>query len=345
MTVSNRTLGGRGQNGASGNLALATIAFAVNFWAWNLISPLASSYSDQMSLSSAKNSVLVAMPVLVGSVGRIPVGALTDRYGGRTMFTLLSLITIAPSWRCRAGNAGSYPLLLLFGLFLGIAGTTFAVGIPFVNAWHEPSRRGFATGVFGAGMGGTALSAFFTPRFVSWFGDMTTHVIVAVALLATAGMARTMMRDAPAGHRTRPRCCRSWAGGEAPRHLVDVVPLRDHVRRLRGLRHLPADLPENGLPFSRPRQARAPPGSPSPPSSPARRWHPVGPDPPQAGGTGLAGRSGRDGDRHRHPAQPEVPAGLAFLAMAFSLGIGTGGVFAWVALRAPANGSAPSPAS
>ena len=96
MTVSNRTLGGRGQNGASGNLALATIAFAVNFWAWNLISPLASSYSDQMSLSSAKTSVLVAMPVLVGSVGRIPVGALTDRYGGRTMFTLLSLITIAP---------------------------------------------------------------------------------------------------------------------------------------------------------------------------------------------------------------------------------------------------------
>ena len=53
-----------------------------------------------------------------------------------------------------------------FAFFLGIAGTTFAVGIPFVNAWFEPARRGFATGLFGAGMGGTALSAFFTPRLV-----------------------------------------------------------------------------------------------------------------------------------------------------------------------------------
>ena len=65
-----------------------------------------------------------------------------------------------------AGSLQSYALLLVFGFFLGIAGTTFAVGIPFVNAWYEKPRRGFATGVFGAGMGGTALSAFFTPRMV-----------------------------------------------------------------------------------------------------------------------------------------------------------------------------------
>ena len=84
-----------------------------------------------------------------------------------------------------AGNRGSYALLLVFGFFLGIAGTTFAVGIPFVNAWYEPARRGFATGVFGAGMGGTALSSFFTPRFVTWFGYIATHVIIAVALVAT----------------------------------------------------------------------------------------------------------------------------------------------------------------
>ena len=69
-----------------------------------------------------------------------------------------------------AGSIDSYVLLLVFGFFLGIAGTTFAIGIPFAKAWYEPARRGFATGVFGAGMGGTALSAFFTPRFVIWFG-------------------------------------------------------------------------------------------------------------------------------------------------------------------------------
>ena len=87
-----------------------------------------------------------------------------------------------------AGTLDSYALLLVFGFFLGIAGTTFAVGIPFVNAWYEPARRGFATGVFGAGMGGTALSAFFTPRLVHWFGYIATHVIIAVALVVVGGV-------------------------------------------------------------------------------------------------------------------------------------------------------------
>lgn len=62
----------------------------------------------------------------------------------------------------------------------------FAIGFPFANNWFAPQRRGFATGVFGIGMAGTAASAFFTPRFVKWFGLFATHLIVAVALAATA---------------------------------------------------------------------------------------------------------------------------------------------------------------
>ena len=128
-------------------------------------------YTEELGLERNQKSLLVAMPVLVGSLGRILAGALTDRFGGRLMFTVLLLAT-APFVLlvAFAGDRDSYALLLLFGFFLGIAGTTFAVGIPFVNAWYEADRRGFATGVFGAGMGGTALSAFFTPRFVDWFG-------------------------------------------------------------------------------------------------------------------------------------------------------------------------------
>ena len=149
------------------NLALATWTFAINFWAWNLIGPLSATYSKAMSLTSTQTALLVATPILVGSVGRIPVGALTDRFGGRMMFATVSLVTIAPVLLVAfAGSIDSYVLLLVFGFFLGIGGTTFAIGIPFAKAWYEPSRRGFATGVFGAGMGGTALSAFFTPRFV-----------------------------------------------------------------------------------------------------------------------------------------------------------------------------------
>ena len=142
--------------------------------------------------------MLVATPILVGALGRIVVGALTDRFGGRTMFIAVSLASILPVLAVgAAGAAGSYPLLLVFGFFLGIAGTIFAVGIPFANNWYEAARRGFATGVFGMGMVGTALSAFFTPRFVRWFGLFTTHVIVAVALAVTAVVCMVVMRNSP----------------------------------------------------------------------------------------------------------------------------------------------------
>jgi 4Fe-4S dicluster domain len=90
------------------------------------------------------------------------------------------------------------PPLSVFGFFLGIAGTTFAVGIPFVNAWFESARRGFATGVFGAGTGGTALSAFFTPRLVRSIGYVPTHLIIAAALVILGALLWLLMRDSPA---------------------------------------------------------------------------------------------------------------------------------------------------
>jgi NNP family nitrate/nitrite transporter-like MFS transporter len=164
-----------------------------------MIGPLSTSYAGDLSLSSTEASLLVATPILVGSLGRIVIGSLTDRFGGRTMFIAVSLASIVPVLAVgAAGAAGSYPALLLCGFFLGIAGTIFAVGIPFANNWYEPARRGFATGVFGMGMVGTALSAFFTPRFVGWFGLFTTHVVVAIALALTAVLCMVVMHDSPA---------------------------------------------------------------------------------------------------------------------------------------------------
>lgn len=183
------------------NLALATWVSAINFWAWNLIGPMSTTYADSLSLSSTQASLLVATPILVGSLGRLVSGPLTDRFGGRVMLIGVTLATIPPVIGVGiAGTMGSYPLLLVFGFLLGVGGTIFAVGIPFSSAWYESSRRGFATGVFGAGMVGTALSAFFTPRFVNWFGLMATHVIVAIALAVTAVIGFVALRDSPAFH-------------------------------------------------------------------------------------------------------------------------------------------------
>ncbi|PYE19513.1 NNP family nitrate/nitrite transporter-like MFS transporter [Williamsia limnetica] len=180
------------------NLVLATVAFTISFWAWNLIGPLGVRYATDMDLSATAKSVLVAIPILVGSLGRILTGALTDRFGGRIMFPVLLLASVPfVLLVALGGHLDNYTILLVAGFFLGIAGTSFAVGIPFVQAWYDKSRRGFATGIFGAGMGGTALSAFFTPRFVEWFGYVATHIIIAVALTVVAAICWMFLRDSP----------------------------------------------------------------------------------------------------------------------------------------------------
>jgi len=181
-------------------LALATAGFAVNFWAWALISPLGPMFRDSGSLgvlSESDVALLVAVPVLVGSLGRIIVGALTDRYGGRVMFPLISAATIVPVLFIAFVALDSYSLLIVGGFFLGIAGTAFAVGVPFVNAWFPPDRRGLAIGVFGAGMGGTAISALTTVKLYTNVGEKAPFLITAAALAIYAVVAWLVLRDAP----------------------------------------------------------------------------------------------------------------------------------------------------
>ncbi len=181
-------------------LALATTGFAVNFWAWALISPLGPMFRDSGvlgELSESDVALLVAVPVLVGSLGRIVVGALTDRYGGRIMFPVISTATILPVLFIGFFALNSYALLLVGGFFLGIAGTVFAVGVPFVNAWFPPERRGLAIGVFGAGMGGTAISALTTVQLFTQQGEQAPFLITAVVLAIYAVLAWVFLRDAP----------------------------------------------------------------------------------------------------------------------------------------------------
>lgn len=324
--------------GQSKNLALATLAFAISFWAWNMIAPLGVRYTESMGLTSGEKSLLVATPVLVGSLGRILAGALTDRFGGRLMFTVL-LVATAPFVLlvAFAGDRDSYGLMLLFGFFLGIGGTTFAVGIPFVNAWFTADRRGFATGVFGAGMGGTALSAFFTPRFVNWFGYGVTHVIIAAALVVVAVLVWSAMQDSPA-----------WAPNTDP-----VVPKLAAAMKLAVTwqmsflyavafggfvafsTYLPTylkDVYEFDLTQAGTRTAGF--------AIAAVICRPIGGvlsdrfGPRAVAATSFAGAAVLAVVVALQP-EPEIPAGASFVVLAAFLGLGTGGVFAWVAARAP----------
>jgi len=178
-------------------LALATAGFAVNFWAWALLSPLGPVFGEDLGLSALQQSMIVAVPVLVGSLGRIPVGALTDRFGGRVMFPVVSAATVVPVLYVGVWGHTSLPALLAGGFFLGVGGTVFAIGVPVVNAWFPPERRGLAIGVFGAGMGGTAISALTTVPLVTAGGVPVPFVLTAIALAAFAVVAAVWFRDAP----------------------------------------------------------------------------------------------------------------------------------------------------
>lgn len=181
-------------------LVTATVGFALNFWAWALLSPLGPLWRDQGNLGPISESdvaLLVAIPVIVGSLGRIIVGAMTDRFGGRLMFPLVSLITVVPVLGIGVFGQTSLTAALIGGFFLGIAGTAFAIGVPFVNAWYPPQRRGLATGVFGAGMGGTAISALTTVWLYSNLGSRAPFIMTAVVLVIYAVVSWLLLREAP----------------------------------------------------------------------------------------------------------------------------------------------------
>lgn len=177
-------------------LALCFSGFLLTFWAWALMGPLGATYKDQLGLTSFQQSLVVALPVVVGSLGRIPVGALTDRLGGRTMFPLIAALTILPTLFVGFVD-NSLTVLLIGGFFLGIGGTSFAVGVPAVNSWFPPNRRGTAIGIFGAGMGGTAIAAFTTLRLREAFGDQAPFVLVAILLAVYAVVARMLLKNSP----------------------------------------------------------------------------------------------------------------------------------------------------
>ena len=324
----------------SGNtrmLALATIGFMVNFWAWALLGPLGAAYGKDLGLSAFQQAALVAVPVLVGSLGRIPVGALTDRVGARIMFPTVTLLTVLPVLFVGLGGH-SYAKLLIGGFFLGLAGTTFAIGVPLVNSWYPPERRGFALGIFGIGMGGTAVSAFTTVRLADANGRATPFVVVAVVLVVYAIVAAVLLRDAPgAVTRTGGFLARTWETIKLPATLrlsllyavgfggfvAFSVYLPTYLKNAYGL--TPGDAAARTAGFVVIAVAMRPVGGWL-----SDRFHPV---PVLAtcfvAVAVLAGLAAAE--------FALIPVGtVAFLGLAGALGAASGGVFALVALVAPA---------
>ena len=184
------------QPGAYRALVLATASFALCFSVWGLVAPLAPQFQELYRLSNTQISVVIATPVILGSLFRIPLGLLTDRLGGRAVFTgLMLLVTVPVLFIGLLG--GSFGGLLFWGFVLGLAGASFAVGVPFVNKWFPPSMQGLALGIYGMGNIGTAIAAYSAPAIAAFYGWQWAFWVFIVPLVAMAAIFWVFGRDAP----------------------------------------------------------------------------------------------------------------------------------------------------
>lgn len=176
-------------------LALGTGAFALCFAVFGTVSAMMPVLKKQFQLAPVQASIAMAIPVLLGSLGRIPLGLLTDRFGGRKVFTWTMVVSTLAA--LLMGMVQSYSQLLVFGLFTGIALASFSVGIAFVSGWYSTERQGFALGIYGAGNAGQSLAAFGAPLLFAQLGFRNTFWSFAALLAVWALLFFLLARDAP----------------------------------------------------------------------------------------------------------------------------------------------------
>jgi NNP family nitrate/nitrite transporter-like MFS transporter len=164
-------------------LGASTLAFTICFAIWVMFSIIGIPIKERLGLNETEFGLLAALPILTGSLIRLPLGMLTDKLGGRLVFSVLMALCIAPLWLI--SYATEYWQFLVLGLFVGLAGGSFSVGISYCARWFEKSKQGFAMGIFGAGNAGAALTKFVAPSLVLAFGWQMVPKVYAIGLAVT----------------------------------------------------------------------------------------------------------------------------------------------------------------
>ncbi len=200
-------------------LGLSTLAFTVCFAVWTLFSIIGVSIKEELGLSDTRFGLLVATPVLTGSVSRLFLGVIVDRYGGRIVFPLQMLLTALAVWAM--SWAESFAMFLVAALFLGLAGGSFIIGVAYVSRWFEPRHQGSALGFFGVGNVGAAVTNFGAPFLVVALGWEGTARVYALVLALMAVLFYLLARPDPLQRERR-------AGARpTPGLAAQLAPLRD----------------------------------------------------------------------------------------------------------------------
>ena len=150
-------------------LSMNTFAFTMMFMVWTMFGEIGVPIQEELGLSNTQFGILTSLPILTGSLMRLPLGAWTDKYGGRPVFFILMLCVLPAVWLVQF--ATEYWQLLIIGAFVGLAGGSFSVGIAYTAKWFERGKQGLAMGIFGAGNAGAAVTKYLAPTIIvvlSW---------------------------------------------------------------------------------------------------------------------------------------------------------------------------------
>lgn len=175
------------------HVALATISFTVCFAAWGLISAFAPHFREAYHLTGTERDFLVAVPVLLGALARIPMGMLTDRFGGRAVFSILMAAVAVPVWL--VPEQSNYGALVGIAFLLGLAGSSFAIGVGYVSRWTPPERQGSALGIYGLGNIGQSAAVFLGPVLAARIGIDSVYRGTAVLLVIWAAVFALLARN------------------------------------------------------------------------------------------------------------------------------------------------------
>ena len=203
------------------SLAISTLAFTVCFAVWTIFSIIGIKIKQNLGLNDTEFGLLVATPILTGSLSRIFLGIWTDQYGGRMVFFILMLTTAVATWLL--STVSSYQMYLLAALGVGLAGGSFAVGIAYVSKWYDKDYQGTALGIFGMGNVGAAVTNFGAPFLLVAYGWENVAKIYAVTLFVMALIFWFTTEEDPATKK------RKASGEKVKPALMQIEPLK-HLR-------------------------------------------------------------------------------------------------------------------
>ena len=185
------------KSGHTPTLVSALLYFDVSFMVWVILGPLAPFLRQQFGLSATAQGLLVAVPLLGGSLFRPVLGVLADRVGGRRAGLIGLALTVAALVAGWTVATAPWHLFVL-AFFLGIAGASFAVALPLASRWYPPEYQGLAMGIVGAGNSGSLMATLFAPRLAERIGWANTLGLALIPVVCIAILFALAAKDSPA---------------------------------------------------------------------------------------------------------------------------------------------------